>query len=142
MSDSATYRLSRLLAGIGALLFTAYAARTLPKLLALPDVGFVFLIVFATSGTAAVMCWWFALRGHNTESRAIMGAGCLSGFVVGGVAFLAGFIGPIILMPEANQGPLLGIFVTGPLGCVAGTAGGVIVAKLRRRKGKSDGRGV
>lgn len=40
--------------------------------------------------------------------------------VVGGFGFLTGFLGPIIFAPEANQGPLLGIFITGPLGVFAG----------------------
>ena len=35
--------------------------------------------------------------------------------ILGGIGFAAGFFGPIILNPEANQGPLLGIFITGPL---------------------------
>lgn len=42
--------------------------------------------------------------------------------IVGGVGFAAGFFGPIAFNPEANQGPLVGIFITGPggvlLGCV------------------------
>src|SRR5947208_66494 len=33
---------------------------------------------------------------------------------VGGVAFAVGFFGPMIFEPGANQGPLLGIFFTGP----------------------------
>jgi hypothetical protein len=33
---------------------------------------------------------------------------------------VGGFLGPMILAPEANQGPLLGIFITGPLGLVVG----------------------
>jgi hypothetical protein len=41
-------------------------------------------------------------------------------FIVGGVAFAAGFVGPVIFQPKANQGPLLGIFVTGPMGFVLG----------------------
>lgn len=45
----------------------------------------------------------------------------LSSFIViaslGG--FLAGFFGPIFLT-NSDQGPLLGIFVTGPLGAVVG----------------------
>jgi hypothetical protein len=41
-------------------------------------------------------------------------------FAVGGVAFAIGFFGPMIVAPEANQGPLLGILITGPLGAVAG----------------------
>jgi len=40
--------------------------------------------------------------------------------VLGVVGFLAGYIGPLILRPDANQGPLLGIFITGPLGFFAG----------------------
>jgi hypothetical protein len=33
---------------------------------------------------------------------------------------LAGFLGPIFLNPDAHQGPLLGLFVTGPGGAIAG----------------------
>ena len=33
---------------------------------------------------------------------------------VGGVGFAAGFFGPIVFRPEANQGPLVGIFFSGP----------------------------
>jgi hypothetical protein len=47
-------------------------------------------------------------------------------FLVGAVAFAAGFFGPILLAPEANQGPLLGIFITGPLGFIAGALFGFI----------------
>lgn len=36
------------------------------------------------------------------------------------VAFLAGFIGPMILMPRSNLGPLLGLLYTGPAGLVVG----------------------
>ena len=52
---------------------------------------------------------------------------------VGAIAFLAGFLGPIILAPEANQGPLLGIFYTGPLGTVVGLGWGLLRAGQRRK---------
>ena len=140
MTGAPTYLPSRLLAGAGALLFTAFAVRSVFNLLTSERADLLFYGFFIVIiSMAAAMCWWFVLRGHIAESRAVMGAGCLSGLVVGGVAFLAGFIGPILLTPEANQGPLLGIFFTGPLGFVVGTAGGVIVAKLRRRKEQSGG---
>ena len=42
------------------------------------------------------------------------------GFSVGGIVFVAGFIGPIILTPEANLGPMTGIFL-GPVAFVIGT---------------------
>lgn len=38
----------------------------------------------------------------------------------GALGFLAGFLGPAILDPESNQGPLLGIFFTGPGGALLG----------------------
>jgi hypothetical protein len=50
--------------------------------------------------------------------------------VVGGVAFLAGFVGPIILHPDLPQGPLLGIFCTGPLGTLAGASLGAVIGLL------------
>lgn len=40
--------------------------------------------------------------------------------ILGGVGFAAGFFGPIIFVPEANQGPLVGIFISGPAGAVLG----------------------
>jgi hypothetical protein len=39
--------------------------------------------------------------------------------VIGAVSFVAGFVGPILLS-NSNLGPLLGIFVTGPLGFLVG----------------------
>ncbi len=46
--------------------------------------------------------------------------------MLGGIGFAAGFFGPIIFAPEANQGPLLGIFVTGPGGFALGLLYGII----------------
>lgn len=43
------------------------------------------------------------------------------GLVCGLLGFIGGFFGPLIFTPKANLGPLLGIFITGPLGFVAGT---------------------
>jgi hypothetical protein len=44
-----------------------------------------------------------------------------------------GFFGPLIFTPDANQGPLLGIFITGPLGFVLGGIGGGIYWAARGR---------
>lgn len=45
--------------------------------------------------------------------------------IMGGIGFVAGFFGPMLLAPGANQGPMLGIFITGPLGAIAGAAYGI-----------------
>lgn len=44
---------------------------------------------------------------------------------IGFTSFALGFFGPLILDPGANQGPLLGILITGPLGTVAGFVIGI-----------------
>src|SRR5262245_34024361 len=49
---------------------------------------------------------------------------------VGGVGFLSGFFGPLALSPEANQGPLLGIFITGPAGVLIGAVLGGVLSVL------------
>jgi len=73
--------------------------------------------------------------GSSGAGRYILGGA----LVVGGIAFAAGFFGPILLAPEANQGPLLGIFITGPLGFLLGGVGGGLYwharARVRRREG-------
>jgi len=48
--------------------------------------------------------------------------------VLGIAGFLSGFIGPMILAPDANQGPLLGLLITGPTGALLGSVLGVAAA--------------
>jgi hypothetical protein len=49
---------------------------------------------------------------------------------LGAVGFACGFFGPIALNPGANQGPLLGIFITGPGGAMFGLVAGVVARGL------------
>jgi hypothetical protein len=48
--------------------------------------------------------------------------------VLGGVGLVTGYFAPLALAPEANTGPLIGLFITGPLGALAGL---VLGAALR-----------
>jgi hypothetical protein len=50
--------------------------------------------------------------------------------------FCAGFYGPIALTPESNQGPLLGIFITGPAGLIGGLVLGRIALHLQLSTGQ------
>jgi hypothetical protein len=38
--------------------------------------------------------------------------------IVGGIGFAAGFFGPMVFDPTGNQGPLVGILISGPGGAV------------------------
>ena len=138
------YTIRRILAGILALPLTGYALLALISLLTR---GFdpLSAMFFLCPGTFATLLWWYALRGHLEESRARMRTTVIGGFILGGIAFAAGFFGPIVFAPDANQGPLLGIFFTGPLGFVLGCAGGLLYAHIRGRtpsdQSRSEGRG-
>ncbi|RAZ80106.1 MULTISPECIES: hypothetical protein [Mesorhizobium] len=56
------------------------------------------------------------------------------GAILGAIGFLGGFVGPVIFTPEANQGPLLGIFITGPLGFILGLMVGFVLRMLPERR--------
>jgi hypothetical protein len=62
------------------------------------------------------------IRFPRDASRASRGctAAVIGAALVGGVGFVAGFFGPIALNPEANQGPLVGLLITGPGGALLG----------------------
>jgi preprotein translocase subunit Sss1 len=96
-------------------------------------VGFdALLAVFcAVTGTFIALCAWFTLRGHRPENLARLKRALQGGLVVGAIGFAIGFFGPLIWAPDANQGPLLGIFITGPIGFVIGTAVGWFRARTR-----------
>jgi len=68
----------------------------------------------------------------RATARAGADGGAMAGRVVTGallggtIGFVLGFFGPMILAPGANQGPLLGLFVTGPGGVVLGAIGAAL----------------
>jgi len=67
---------------------------------------------------------------ENNENKAISWASRSATWALtfGIVGFLSGFIGPMIFNPSANQGPMLGIFITGPAAFVVGGLFGAISA--------------
>lgn len=75
------------------------------------------------SGLAAGAWVWLAL---GTVRGGIMATAGLWALIGGGIGFGAGFFGPMLLAPSANQGPLLGILFTGPLGFVGGGLAGLV----------------
>jgi preprotein translocase subunit Sss1 len=58
--------------------------------------------------------------------RGVVAAAVRPALILGGIGFAAGFFGPMLLKPEANQGPMLGIFITGPIGFLVGLLYGIV----------------
>jgi len=53
----------------------------------------------------------------------------------GAAGFALGFFGPMILDPTSGNGPMLGIFITGPAGFLLGLAWGLWRKHRARAKG-------
>ena len=82
----------------------------------------------------AVLSWFFVASGEGSQLRQSQALpyAARGALLFGLVAFVAGFAGPMIFTPHSNQGPLLGILITGPLGVVIGTIAGAIYGATRR----------
>jgi hypothetical protein len=80
--------------------------------------------------TGAAFLLWFAALGNQSSERTKLARTLQIGAVVGGIALVAGFFGPLLFSPGSNQGPLLGIFITGPAGFVLGCIGGLVWTKF------------
>lgn len=83
--------------------------------------GWILLLLLALA--VALHYGAFGDRWRSRFRRAIAPA-----LLLGGIGFAGGFFGPMIFAPEANQGPLLGILLTGPIGFLVGLAWGVFRA--------------
>ncbi len=99
--------------------------------LSLVSFGGVRWIPMAIALACALVVAWYAWKLIDRAPEELMshiGAGAIAFGVTG---FIGGFLGPLIFSPESNQGPLLGIFITGPLGVVLGAIAGAIYWKVK-----------
>lgn len=79
----------------------------------------------------AVLTGLLLWRVTSTFSEGLILAMSRGAAIAGCLGFVGGFVGPMLLAPSANQGPLLGIFVAGPLGCLLGGVSGAIWWRMR-----------
>ena len=91
----------------------------------MPIVSILFLLAFVCAVIGFSVAVPFAiqryLRGLEYPGTVrLIGSIVVYAVILGVIGFVLGFHGPMILTPDANQGPLLGIFITGPLGVLLG----------------------
>jgi ABC-type Mn2+/Zn2+ transport system permease subunit len=98
-----------------------YVLTTLATLALFGESGLVLFIPLIVAAVIAAYVWTHVDNAEFSARKILL---CAT--VFGGVGFAGGFFGPLIFAPDANQGPLLGIFITGPIGVVIGIAYGLI----------------
>lgn len=81
----------------------------------------------------AVAAGWFVWGRTASASDGAISTIMLGAVLLGGIGFTGGFFGPIIFS-SGNQGPLLGIFITGPAGFVLGGIAGFIYWTIKGSK--------
>ncbi len=89
----------------------------------------------------AIGVGWYVWRRLGSTQEGLVSSTLLGAVVFGAIGFCAGFFGPIVFAPGANQGPLLGIFITGPLGFLFGAVSGFLYWRVYRKKKAEKGAG-
>lgn len=95
----------------------------------------------AASLVCAAVAAAFVFHRTRVGPQSAIEAVALGAVALGTLGFLLGFFGPLLLTPGANQGPLLGLFITGPLGFLCGAAGGWIYWERQRRTRQREASG-
>lgn len=95
-------------------------------------------IAAVASYAMAMAAGWFAFTRTAAVSPSLATSVAYWALVVGAIGFVGGFFGPAIFAPGANQGPLLGILITGPLGAVVGAIGGWVHWMVLRKRDGAD----
>jgi hypothetical protein len=129
MADAPPTIASRLITASVGVALTGLAAWIALRNLRLPTPdGWIFWVPLTLwLLTMSVLCWWSVAKGHQAASRASIRASWRMGWIVGAVGLAIGFVGPLVISPKANLGPLLGLLLTGPSGFVVGALGAGLV---------------
>ncbi len=85
----------------------------------------------------AVAVGWYVWKKLGSGNNGVIPSILLGAVLLGGIGFTGGFFGPMIFTPRSNQGPMLGIFITGPLGFLVGGVIGFIYW-ITRKQVQSD----
>lgn len=82
----------------------------------------------AFSLSCATMAAWFAWKLVSGEKANTIVAVIGGALILGGLFFIIGFLGPMIISKDTNQGSMIGIFIAAPLGVIVGAMGGYLHA--------------
>lgn len=90
------------------------------------------------SYACAMAAGWYAWTRTASVNTSLTRSVGYWAMVIGAIGFIGGFFGPMVFAPDANQGPLLGILITGPAGVLIGAIGGLVHWLVQRKQGGSS----
>jgi len=122
----------RLFAALVAVVFGAYAYVRLTVLFDNPATWQNHIAAVLVTGAAAGVGLMLAASGAIAKQVGAFVWGIMGALAGGAIGFIAGFVGPLVLSPDDNLGPMLGFF-TGPLGVAVGGLVGAVLARARER---------
>lgn len=105
-------------------------------------IGTVLLLAFHLSGwiapiaslIVAIVATRYVWMNSTSLADSPIRSVAIGALVAGGIGLGAGFLGPLIFARNANEGRLLGLFITGPIGFGFGAIGGGIYWYLRHAR--------
>ncbi|MEE4638624.1 MAG: hypothetical protein V2J42_07800 [Wenzhouxiangella sp.] len=100
---------------------SAYLATwlVLAVLISDPSAAWLWTLPWLFAFGAAAMSWRRTGEQSPTRFEKMIAWGAIGAF--GG--FVVGFLGPMMFAPQANQGPLMGLLITAPVGGILGLVG-------------------
>jgi len=94
------------------------------------------VIQYIVSLLCALVIGWYIWTSSDSWPSGLISSSISGAVLIGSIGFCVGFFGPMIFTPESNQGPLLGILITGPAGFILGGIGGLLYRIIKIRKGR------
>lgn len=86
---------------------------------------------------SAVLVGWYSWKLVAGEKVGVGVSVVCGALMLGGIGFIIGFLGPMIVAKDTSQGPLVGVFIAVPLGVIMGSIGGYFLASKKRVRADS-----
>lgn len=87
---------------------------------------------------SAILAGWYAWKLVAGEKVGVGVSVICGALMLGGLGFMIGFLGPMIVAKDTSQGPLVGVFVGTPVGVILGVIGGYFIASKQQRTSVGD----
>jgi len=83
---------------------------------------------------AASLVGWYVWKWFSGQSIGATAAILCGSLVLGGIGFIFGFFGPMLIAQDTQRAATLGIFLASPLGLVTGAIAGYMLESRQSRR--------